>query len=85
MNFKDFTPEDFNWLLPDLGSTSKRVEIADFVNNKTYINKNSHELDLEEIESAHMYMDKLGVPRTDTSNRGMKYSLSGRIALLKGR
>ena len=29
-----FKPEDFDWLLPDLGSSSKRVEIADFCNQR---------------------------------------------------
>jgi hypothetical protein len=31
---KVFKPEDFDWLLPDLGSSSKRVEIADFCNKR---------------------------------------------------
>ncbi len=31
---KRFTPEDFDWVLPEVGSTSFRVKLADFVNHK---------------------------------------------------
>jgi hypothetical protein len=29
-----FMPEDFDWVLPEVGSTSFRVKLADFVNHK---------------------------------------------------
>jgi hypothetical protein len=29
-----FTPEDFDWALPDVSSSSFRVKLADFVNHK---------------------------------------------------
>lgn len=75
-----FQPEDFDFLLPDIGSTSTRCKIADFVNNKLTIERNKIELELEKLESAHMRLDSLKIPRKDEIS-GMTYSLNGRINL----
>lgn len=81
----EFTPEDFDWVLPEVGSTSYRCKLADFVNHKLKGYRtldNQLEQEKEKVECAHMTLDDHLVPRTENDK---SYSLSGRINILAGK